>query len=79
MGCYVMEPEVFGLIPPNKPYGMDSVVKTAMAKKKLVTSFISKKGFMDIGDKGSYKRAHQFYIKKLGKIWLKKWKKSKFA
>lgn len=68
MGCYVMEPGVFGLIPENRPYGMDSVVKTAMRKKKTVTSFISKKGFIDIGDKTSYKRAYQTYIERLGKI-----------
>lgn len=68
MGCYVMEPEVFGLIPENKPYGMDSVVKTAMKKNKIVTSFVSKKGFIDIGDKNSYRRAHQMYIERLGKI-----------
>lgn len=68
MGCYVMEPEVFNLIPENKPYGMDSVVKTAMKRKKIVTSFTSKKGFIDIGDKNSYRRAYQMYIQKLGKI-----------
>jgi len=68
MGCYVMEPDVFSLIPENKPYGMDNVVKTAMKRKKLVTSFISKKGFIDIGDKNSYKRAYQMFIEKLGKI-----------
>ena len=32
MGCYVMEPNVFSLIPKNKPYGMDDVIKKAMKK-----------------------------------------------
>ena len=68
IGCYVMEPEVFGYIPKNKPYGMDDVIKKAMTKKKLVSSFISKKGFIDIGNKASYKKAYQDYIQKLGKI-----------
>jgi mannose-1-phosphate guanylyltransferase len=45
MGCYVMEPDVFSLIPKNKPYGMDDVIKKAMKKKKLVNGFITKKGF----------------------------------
>jgi len=68
MGCYVMEPGVFDFIPKNKPYGMDDLVRKIMAKKKPVQSFITKKGFMDIGDKASYKKAYQQYLEKLGKI-----------
>jgi len=68
MGCYVMEPEVLKFIPKNKPYGMDDVIKKSMSKKKLVSSFLSKKGFTDIGNKTSYKKAYQEYIQKLGKI-----------
>jgi mannose-1-phosphate guanylyltransferase len=67
MGCYVMEPNVFSLIPKNKPYGMDDVIKRAMSKKKLVTGFITKNGFTDIGNKESYKQATQNYIAKFGK------------
>ena len=57
IGCYVMEPD-----------GMDDVVRKAMAKKKLVSSFLTKKGFMDIGDKASYRKAYQHFLAKLGKI-----------
>ncbi|MGY5141146.1 MAG: nucleotidyltransferase family protein [Candidatus Nitrosopumilus sp. Bin_571-38] len=67
MGCYIMEPNVFSLIPNNKPYGMDDVIKRAMSKKKLVTGFITKNGFIDIGNKESYKEATQNYIAKFGK------------
>jgi mannose-1-phosphate guanylyltransferase len=67
MGCYVMEPNVFSLIPKNKPYGMDDVIKRAMSKKKLVIGFITKNGFTDIGNKESYKQATQNYIAKFGK------------
>jgi mannose-1-phosphate guanylyltransferase len=67
MGCYVMEPDVFSLIPKNKPYGMDDVIKKAMKKKKLVNGFITKKGFTDIGNKESYEQANQEYVKKFGK------------
>jgi mannose-1-phosphate guanylyltransferase len=67
MGCYVMEPEIMSFIPKNKPYGMDDVIKKAMNRKKLVSSFITKKGFTDIGNKSSYKKACQDYIQKLGK------------
>ena len=68
MGCYIMGPEVLKFIPKNKPYGMDDVIKKSMSKKKLVSSFLSKKGFTDIGNKTSYKKAYQEYIQKLGKI-----------
>ena len=68
MGCYVMEPEVMDLIPMNKPYGMDDVIKKAMVRKKLINSFVTKKGFTDIGNKTTYKKANQEYLQKLGKI-----------
>jgi mannose-1-phosphate guanylyltransferase len=68
IGCYVMEPQVFSLIPSNKPYGMDDVIKKAISKKKLVNSFLTKKGFIDIGDKTSYKKAYQQFLEKLGNI-----------
>ena len=63
MWCYVMEPKVFSLIPKNKPYGMDDVIKKAMTNKKLVSSFITKKGFTDIGNTESYKQACEEYEK----------------
>ena len=68
MGCYVMEPGIMDMIPKNIPYGMDDVIKKAMAKKKLVSSIVSKKGFLDIGNKASYKKANQEYLQKLGNI-----------
>lgn len=68
MGCYVMEPDVMDLIPKNIPYGMDDVIKKAMAKKKPINSIVSKKGFLDIGNKASYKKANQEYLQKLGNI-----------
>jgi len=68
IGCYVMEPQVFGLIPNNKPYGMDDVIKKAISKKKLVNSVLTKKGFIDIGDKTSYKKAYQQFLDKSSNI-----------
>lgn len=68
MGCYVMEPEIFGLIPKNKPYGMDDVIRKVISRKKLVTGFISKKGFTDIGNKASYRKANQDYLQRLGDV-----------
>ncbi len=68
MGCYVMSPGVLEYIPRGRPYGMDSVVKKAMANKKPVDGFLTKKGFTDIGDKASYRKAYQQFYQRLGKI-----------
>ena len=68
MGCYVMEPQVFDWIPKNKLYGMDDLVKKAMRKRKAINSFTTKKGFIDIGDKSSYRKAYRQYLAKSGKI-----------
>ena len=68
MGCYVMEPGILKLIPKNKPFGMDDVIKSVMGKNKLVSSFISKNRFIDIGNKEAYKKANEMFIQKLGKI-----------
>jgi mannose-1-phosphate guanylyltransferase len=68
MGCYVMEPSILGFIPKNKPYGMDDVIKKAISKRKNVNSILTKKGFLDIGDKETYEKANLEYRKKLGKI-----------
>ena len=68
MGCYVMEQNILNLIPKNKPFGMDNVIKNAMSKKKLVSSFISKNGFIDIGNKEAYEKANNEFIQKLGRI-----------
>ena len=63
IGCYVMEPEVFQLIPKNKQYGMDNVIQKALSKKKKISSVVSKKGFIDIGDKETYEKTNQEYKK----------------
>ena len=68
MGCYVMEPKILNFIPKNKPYGMDDVIIKAISQRKIVNSILTKKGFVDIGDKETYERANLDYRKKLGKI-----------
>jgi len=55
-------------IPKNKPVGMDDVVRRAISKRKLVSSFATKKGFMDMGDKASYRKDYQQFLEKLDKI-----------
>ena len=64
IGCYVMEPEVLKLIPKNKEYGMDDVIRKVLSRKKKVSSVISKNGFIDIGDKDTYEKTNEEYSKK---------------
>ena len=64
MGCYVMEPEIFRLIPKNKSYGMDNVIRKVISKKKLVSSIVSQNEFIDIGDKETYEKAKREFRKK---------------
>ena len=68
IGCYVMEPDTLSFIPKNRSFGMDSVIKKAISKRKAVNSFLSKKGFTDIGDKETYEKTNLQYRKKTGKI-----------
>jgi mannose-1-phosphate guanylyltransferase len=68
IGCYVMEPATLDFIPKNRSFGMDSVIKKAISKRKDVNSFLSKKGFVDIGDKETYEKTNLQYRKKTGKI-----------
>lgn len=68
IGCYVMEPQVFKLIPSSKPFGMDDVIRSVLAKNGRVNGYLIKKGFIDIGDKATYRRAYQHYLERLGQI-----------
>tara|TARA_Y100000310_G_scaffold24162_1_gene23200 strand:- start:310 stop:1011 length:702 start_codon:yes stop_codon:yes gene_type:complete len=68
MGCYVMEPATLSIIPKNRSFGMDTVVKKAISQRKAVNSFLSKKGFIDIGDKKTYQKIKLEYRKNIGKI-----------
>ena len=64
MGCYIMDPAIFNFIPKNKKYGMDDVIKKAISKHKIVNSILTKKGFVDIGDKKTYEKLRLEYRKK---------------
>lgn len=68
MGCYAMESEIMKMIPKDRPYGMDTLIKKAISQKKVVGSYVTKSTFTDIGDKTSYRMAYQEYVKRLGDI-----------
>ena len=64
MGCYVFDLEIFNFITKNKQYGMDTVIKQIISKKKRVNSFVSKRAFIDIGNKEIYEETNRIYRKK---------------
>jgi len=68
IGCYVVEPEFFRLVPKASAYGMDEAVKKALKDKKIVRGFTIDSGFVDIGDKKTYLDEYKKFVKKLGKI-----------
>jgi len=68
MGCYIFEPKIFSSMPKNKQYGMDTLVKQIISKKKRIDSFISKKPFIDIGDKEIYEKTNRMYSENNRKI-----------
>jgi mannose-1-phosphate guanylyltransferase len=68
IGCYVIEPEFFKLVPKSSAYGMDEAVKKALQDKKIVRGFTIDSGFVDIGDKKTYLDEYKKFVKKLGKI-----------
>ena len=39
MGCYIMERDILGFIPKNKPYGMDDVIKKPFPNEKMLTVY----------------------------------------
>ena len=43
---------------------MDSVIRKVLEKKIKVGSVISKKGFIDIGDKETYEKTNREYSKR---------------
>ena len=58
-----MGPKIFNMIPKNKEYGMDDVIRKTINNKKFVR-LLQKKGFIDISNKESYKKADEEHVKK---------------
>lgn len=67
IGCYVMERDIFDLIP-NTAYGMDNLFIRLLNEGKPIYSYIIDSGFTDIGNKKSYKEAYKRYLERLGNL-----------
>lgn len=60
-GIYVMKPALFGFIPKNTYYGIDSLIKDLIAKKMAVARYLMKEYWLDIGQIESYETAQDAY------------------
>lgn len=65
IGCYVMKREALGLIPKNKPIGMDKIIIKAIEDKKKIHGFMTKEEFIDIGSMKTYEEAREKFLKKI--------------
>jgi mannose-1-phosphate guanylyltransferase len=68
VGCFVMEKEFLGFIPPGRMYGMKETFDEAKAAGANLRAFKADGNFIDIGDRKSYREANERYMKKLGKV-----------
>ena len=68
MGCYIMEPDVLSHIPPNRPWGMDQVIQSAIKDGRTVLGHLTQGGFTDVGTMSSYTALNQKYRDRLGSI-----------
>jgi len=68
IGCYVMNKDIFSYIPANSVSSMNDIFIKLLNSNKEIYSYIIDKGFIDIGNKRSYKEAYRIYLERLGKI-----------
>lgn len=62
-GIYILKPAVFEMIPPDRYYGIDSLIKDMIRKKKKVGRYLMKEYWLDIGQIDDYEEAQVAYEK----------------
>ena len=60
-GIYVMKPEIFGLIPEDQYFGMDSLIKKMLEMKLPIHKYEITEYWLDIGRIEDYEKAQQAY------------------
>jgi NDP-sugar pyrophosphorylase family protein len=60
-GIYIFKPEIFQLIPVDSYYGMDSLIKSMIAKDLKITHYPIREYWLDIGRIDDYEKAQQIY------------------
>lgn len=60
-GIYVMKPDIFSLIPENKYFGMDMLIKQMLADKMPISKYELTEYWLDIGQIQDYEKAQNIY------------------
>jgi NDP-sugar pyrophosphorylase family protein len=60
-GIYVMKPEIFSLIPPDRYYGMDTLIKKMLGERVPVVKYEITEYWLDIGQIEDYRTAQEMY------------------
>lgn len=68
VGCYAMEKRFLTYMPPAKMFGMDIAFNKAKEAGELLCGLKIDGEFLDIGDKQSYRKANDLFVKRLGKV-----------
>jgi len=62
-GIYVMKPEILDLIPENKYFGIDDLIKKMLDKKEPIAKYRLREYWLDIGQLSDYEKAQDIYDK----------------
>jgi NDP-sugar pyrophosphorylase family protein len=60
-GIYVMHPRLLDMIPKDKYYGMDTLIKDMLAKKLKIIKYEMTEYWLDIGRINDYEKAQNIY------------------
>jgi NDP-mannose synthase len=60
-GIYVLKPGIFAHIPSDTYFGMDTLIKTMLAKKKRILRYLMSEYWLDIGQVDDYNQALDLY------------------
>jgi NDP-sugar pyrophosphorylase family protein len=61
-GIYIMKPEIFNLIPENKYFGMDTLIKDMLRLRLPITKYELNEYWLDIGRLNDYEKAQNEYM-----------------
>jgi NDP-mannose synthase len=67
-GIYIMEPDIFDLIPDNEYYGMDSLIKKMLADHLPITKYELKEYWLDIGRIDDFETAQKDFGENFYKV-----------
>ena len=67
-GIYILKPALFNIIPFNKAYGIDALIKDLLEKGEKVGKYLLQDYWLDIGQVKDYQEAQTAYDKHFKKI-----------